>query len=288
MSSQTSIPSWLPDSVSEWFIEPESESGDTWDHDVLRKLRVTIWSSRIKSVISFAKQEIDKLTNDFRKREDRLRKELQCAEEKIKSDTLAIRFQRERMNNELGSHLSHVNALKRKNVNLRLDIESMKEEIKDLKRKNVNLVLDLESKKEEVNASMDIVNTEQNERERDLKKKILVLVDHLLSGKEKTAKVVSKMKEQKHKNDLVLMELSKLKVSHKKMEKVKDSITRQKEDLEKRNMLLEEEKSNAVQNCEDAKKQHEDEIKTSEHLKNSLRALAQQLNIPSDFFYFEK
>ena len=269
MSSQTYIPSWLPDSVSEWFIEPESESGE--------KFRVTIWSSRIKSVISFAKQEIDKLTNDFQKREDKLRKELEYAKETIKCDTKTIRSDRERMNNERGSHSSHVNALQRNNVSLRMDIESMKEQIKDLKRKNVSLTLDLESKKKETNASMDIINTEQDER-KEFKRKILVLVDHLSTQKKKTAKIVSEMKEQKHKNHLVSIELSKLKASHKKMEKVKELITSQKEDVEKRNMLLEEEKSNALQNCEDAKKQLEDEIKTSEHLKNSLRAIAQQGN----------
>ena len=140
----------------------------------------------------------------------------------------------------------------------------------------MSLTLDLESKKKETNASMNIINTEQDER-KEFKRKLLVLVDHLSTQKKKTAKIVSEMKEQKHKNHLVSIELSRLKASHKKMEKNKDLITNQKEDLEKRNISLEEEKSNAVQNCLDAKKQLEDEIKTSEHLKNSLRALAQQL-----------
>ena len=112
-----------------------------------------------------------------------------------------------------------------------------------------------------------------------LKNKIIAMEDDLSSQKEKTAKAVSEIKDQKHRNDMVLLEMTTLKVSCKKLEKAKNSIMLEKEELEKRNMQIEEEKNIADTNYQVTKKQLEDETKTADYLRSSLRQLTQQLNI---------
>lgn len=290
MASQVpSIPSWLPKSVAEWFVVPESESGDTWDHKALRALRLTVWGNRIKSVISCANQEIDKLSNDFRKREKGLRKELGQAKDSIKSYKSTIRVKDEKLISVKTKHSVETEVLERKNDRLKLDIAAMKWQISELKRKNVELTQELEAKKEKHSASflssfIRIVDAEQDERT-VLKNKIIAMEDVLSSQKEKTAKAVSEIKDQKHRNDMVLLEMTTLKVSCKKLEKAKNSIMLEKEVLEKRNMQLEEEKNIADTNYQVTKKQLEDETKTADYLRSSLRQLTQQLNISAEFLF---
>ena len=280
MSLSISLPSWIPETVNEWFNVPD-EKGSTWVKALIR----TMWSTRIKSVILYAEQEIDKLKRDFHKRETKYRMQAEHDKEIISAYKSTIKSQDKRISNDHEKYSRSLESLKRKNVTLKTDIESMTAKMKDLKRINI----DLESKQEKhyagfLPAFLKIANSEQDERE-ELKKKILILKDQLEKQKEKTAKAVSDLKDQKHKNDLVSLNFATLEAAHKKMEKVRDTMSKQKEDLEKRNNLLEEDKNNALQDCEDAKKELEDEKKRSEHLRNTILALGEQLNIPPEYLF---
>ena len=76
------------------------------------------------------------------------------------------------------------------------------------------------------------------------------LKDQLEKQKEKTAKAVSDLKDQKHKNDLVSLNFATLEAAYKKMEKVRDTMSKQKEDLEKKRQELQ---SKMYEHCSNAR-----------------------------------
>lgn len=117
------------------------------------------------------------------------------------------------------------------------------------------------------------------------KNKIKVLRELLLAQKEKTTKVFAEKRETIHNYDLTLSELNLLKLSYKDLEKDKETIMREKEEIKKRFLSISDEKVKSDLDCAKVRKRLQEEVKTTDELKFSLRTLAQQLNIPVDLLF---
>ena len=234
MTEQNETPTWLPISRV-WFLEPLSQSGETWKR-------------RLKTVISSAKDEIDRVTTRTQKNEVKLSKDLTKAKG---------------------------------------DIKIYKRKMENLKKANENLKNELESKDDKVNTAtlasfINEMNSEHYHKTiEENRKQISALKDLLLKQKENTAT------DEKHKYNLILTELNALKLSYNAVKKANETAMNEKEELKKRILELAEENIKAEQDSEKIRVLLEDEKKTTERLKMNLRTIAQQLNIPLDFLFLE-
>ena len=234
MTEQNEIPRWLP-ILPMWFHEPLSQSGETWKR-------------RLKTVISSAKDEIDRVTTRTQKNEVKLSKDLTKAKG---------------------------------------DIKIYKRKMENLKKANENLKNELESKDDKVNTAtlasfINEMNSEHYHKTiEENRKQISALKDLLLKQKENTAT------DEKHKYNLILTELNALKISYNAVKKANETAMNEKEELKKRILDLAEENIKAEQDSEKIRALLEDEKKTTETLKMNLRTIAQQLNMPLDFLFLE-
>ena len=234
MTEQNEIPRWLP-ILPMWFNEPLSQSGETWKR-------------RLKTVISSAKDEIDRVTTRTQKNEVKLSKDLTKAKG---------------------------------------DIKIYKRKMENLKKANENLKNELESKDDKVNTAtlasfINEMNSEHYHKTiEENRKQISALKDLLLKQKENTAT------DEKHKYNLILTELNALKISYNAVKKANETAMNEKEELKKRILDLAEENIKAEQDSEKIRALLEDEKKTTETLKMNLRTIAQQLNMPLDFLFLE-